>query len=244
MNEVIHLEPQDLLKFNEYITLNDIVDLLITANHADIIQREAPSIGIGTERTIHQNVLDENGIYKIKRPLNSYMLFAKLNRTNFQKRWTNVSNKIISAKLGMAWRVLEKNPYTKTKYVDFYHKLADEIKMLHEKAFPDYVYQPRRRPKILSFENDKDLDVGREYDIESTAQKTGLLQTTCISPFRNRENNENLSCPAFSSIKSWQKKIAHLNQARALCKKRASYKAKIRISASSNSVFHWLNSRS
>ena len=47
----------------------------------------------------------------VKRPINQYMLFAKLNRQRFQRFWSSgkkiIGNKEISAHLGKAWNILK-----------------------------------------------------------------------------------------------------------------------------------------
>lgn len=82
-----------------------------------------------------------------KRPLNSYMLFAKLNRHKFKEKWPAKDNKTITSDLGVAWKALGLEEKHKCKWIVAYEELAEEIKMMHGKYFPDYQYDPKRKKK-------------------------------------------------------------------------------------------------
>ena len=82
-----------------------------------------------------------------KRPLNSYMLFAKLNRQKFKEKWPGKDNKTITSDLGVAWKALGLEEQYKCEWIVDYEELAEKIKLMHGQYFPDYQYDPKRKKK-------------------------------------------------------------------------------------------------
>jgi hypothetical protein len=74
----------------------------------------------------------------IKRPLNAFMLWAKEQRNLMREKNADLHNALISKHLGKVWKELDK------KVRDLYKAKADKLKLLHEKEFPGYKYQPRK----------------------------------------------------------------------------------------------------
>lgn len=79
----------------------------------------------------------------IKRPMNSFMVWAQSARRKLAEQYPHVHNAELSKMLGKLWRMLsaaEKQPY-----VDEAARLDKE----HKEEHPDYKYRPRRRQKSL-----------------------------------------------------------------------------------------------
>ncbi|XP_035639053.1 transcription factor SOX-30-like [Oncorhynchus keta] len=92
--------------------------------------------------------IDRNGY--IKRPMNAFMVWARIHRPALSKVNPTANNADISVQLGIEWSKLteeEKRPY----YVE-----ARKLKDKHRQEFPGWIYQPRpgkRKcyPSVMSF---------------------------------------------------------------------------------------------
>ncbi|KAL0994716.1 hypothetical protein UPYG_G00126210 [Umbra pygmaea] len=79
--------------------------------------------------------IHKNG--NIKRPMNAFMVWARIHRPFLSKANPSVSNVDISVQLGLAWSKLTNEQ--RKPYYDEAHKL----KKKHNQEFPDWTYQPR-----------------------------------------------------------------------------------------------------
>ncbi|XP_073505323.1 transcription factor SOX-30 [Phyllobates terribilis] len=78
---------------------------------------------------------EKNG--RIKRPMNAFMVWARIHRPALARANRGASNADISVQLGVEWNKLseeQKKPY---------YEEARKLKAKHSKTFPDWVYQPR-----------------------------------------------------------------------------------------------------
>ncbi|XP_057267988.1 transcription factor SOX-30 [Pezoporus wallicus] len=78
---------------------------------------------------------DKNG--HVKRPMNAFMVWARIHRPVLAKANPAANNADISVQLGLEWSKLTEEQ--KQPYYDEAHK----IKQRHREEFPDWVYQPR-----------------------------------------------------------------------------------------------------
>ena len=79
----------------------------------------------------------------IKRPMNPFMVWSQLERRKIIQSFPDSHNAEISKNLGRKWRSLteeQRRPFVEE---------ADRLKVLHIKEFPQYKYQPKKRPRMM-----------------------------------------------------------------------------------------------
>jgi len=80
----------------------------------------------------------------IKRPMNPFMVWSQLERRKIIESFPDSHNAEISKNLGKKWRGLteeERRPFVEE---------AERLKMLHLKEFPQYKYQPKKKPRMMT----------------------------------------------------------------------------------------------
>ena len=83
--------------------------------------------------------LDDDEDAHVKRPMNSFMIWAKIMRRKFAEENPKLHNAEISKLLGKAWNELttkEKRPFVEK---------AERLRIRHMKEHPNYRYTPKRR---------------------------------------------------------------------------------------------------
>ncbi|NWX95405.1 SOX30 factor, partial [Nothoprocta ornata] len=108
----------------------------------------------------------------VKRPMNAFMVWARIHRPALAKANPAANNAEISVQLGLEWNKLteeQKKPY---------YDEAQKIKEKHREEFPGWVYQPRPGKR-------KRFPLTASTVFSSTSQNIITTNPTAIYPFRS-----------------------------------------------------------
>ncbi|PFX19925.1 Transcription factor Sox-17-alpha [Stylophora pistillata] len=95
--------------------------------------------GMVQQQMLPSSYLEDDDDSHVKRPMNSFMIWAKIMRRKFAEENPKLHNAEISKLLGKAWNELttkEKRPFVEK---------AERLRIRHMKEHPNYRYTPKRR---------------------------------------------------------------------------------------------------
>lgn len=140
-----------------------------------------------------QAQLQQSNSPKVKRPMNAFMIWARLYRSTIAKRYPNANNAEISVKLGEIWNDLS------TEQQRPYFDEASRLKEKHRTEHPNWVYQPRPSKRRLTYMTGNSPGSGMQYNNGSLGyhylhSPPSDGSSTSLSPQSMRERGNSLFC--------------------------------------------------
>ncbi|XP_020614385.1 transcription factor SOX-6-like [Orbicella faveolata] len=140
-----------------------------------------------------QAQLQQSNSPKVKRPMNAFMIWARLYRSTIAKRYPNANNAEISVKLGEIWNDLS------TEQQRPYFDEASRLKEKHRTEHPNWVYQPRPSKRRLTYMTSNSPGSGMQYNNGSLGyhylhSPPSDGSSTSLSPQSMRERGNSLFC--------------------------------------------------
>ncbi|XP_016054676.1 PREDICTED: LOW QUALITY PROTEIN: transcription factor SOX-11 [Miniopterus natalensis] len=82
----------------------------------------------------------------IKRPMNAFMVWSKIERRKIMEQSPDMHNAEISKRLGKRWKMLKDSE--KIPFIREAERLRLKLRLKHMADYPDYKYRPRKKPKM------------------------------------------------------------------------------------------------
>ncbi|XP_012225058.2 sex-determining region Y protein-like isoform X3 [Linepithema humile] len=148
-----------------------------------------------------QSKIQISTLTKIKRPMNAFIIWSSKERKKISKEFPQMHNSEISKQLGIMWKTIPQ------EMKNIYIMKAEELKINHQKKYPNYKFQRKQKkrkesspnPPTINLIDDKFFSDPLIQNIVPNPYYTGnpndyapyLFNVTTTAPFMNNYPNNN-----------------------------------------------------